>query len=392
MWVFDEKVPPACETEFIQVVQQAGAKGLEVERLLHQLQVDRFALELARLDGTTDTEPPPIKAELLPEEEQAWKQWWRPYRELLHKQGATRSLAEGIRRTGYNVKYLPGVHLGDNVVPVTDLTAAVDEASLLVFVTPHQFLKNVCSEISEHGRLDREARAISLVKGMEVLEDEPYFDLISSVISDTLNLDCSVLMGANLASEIAQEGFSEVTLGYGNPHNAEIFKQLFHTPYFNVTAVEDIEGVELCGTLKNIVALGAGFCDGLQLGNNTKAAILRIGLQEMRKLARTLFPGVKDETFFQSAGVGDLIATCFGGRNRKCAHEFAVDGGRSSWDDIERRLLNGQKLQGVLTSNEVQAVLRRLNLEKEFPLFSTINAIATGQLPVAQLTKSLAST
>merc|ERR1712117_41306 len=99
----------------------------------------------------------------------------------------------------------------------------------------------------------------------------------------------------------------------------------------------------------------------MELGNNTKAAIMRIGLVEMRKLAQACFPSVKTDTFFESAGVADLITTCFGGRNRKCAEAYAksaIAGEPKAWADIEAELLGGQKLQGVLTSHEVQEVLR----------------------------------
>merc|ERR1711920_908276 len=120
---------------------------------------------------------------------------------------------------------------------------------------------------------------------------------------------------------------------------------------------DDIAGVELCGALKNVVALGAGFCDGLGYGGNTKAALIRIGLQEMKAFIRYFYPDVKDATFLESCGVADLITTCYGGRNRKCAEAFAKTG--KSWDVIEKELLNGQKLQGTLTAKEVHEVLSR---------------------------------
>ena len=117
-----------------------------------------------------------------------------------------------------------------------------------------------------------------------------------------------------------------------------------------------------------------GFCDGLGCGANTKAAIVRIGLGEMERFCGDFFSGVQSRTFFQSCGIADLITTCYGGRNRKCAAAFAK-GGRS-WAEIERDLLNGQKLQGTITSKDVHVVLQAKGLTDQFPLFTRIHDIA----------------
>lgn len=289
-----------------------------------------------------------------------------------------------------NVKYLPGIDLGPNLRAVPDLAEACDGSSLLIFVTPHQFIKGLCPSIKPAIKSD--ALAISLIKGMDVTEDG--FKLISSLIEDELKVNCSALMGANIANEIALERFSEATIGYSTGHedSGRLWQKLFHTNYFHVTAVPDVVGCELCGTLKNIVAIGAGIVDGLGLGNNTKAAIMRIGLGEMRRLAQECFPSVQNETFFESAGVADLITTCFGGRNRKCAEAYArgqVDGSPKTWQELETELLGGQKLQGVLTSHEVQEVLKSRNLEAKFPLFTTINRICSGKIPPEAIVKYL---
>lgn len=153
--------------------------------------------------------------------------------------------------------------------------------------------------------------------------------LVSNLISQILSIDVSVLMGANIANEVAQEMFCEATIGYKNKEYAERFKLLFDTPHFRINCVRDVEGVELCGALKNIVAIAAGIVDGLDLGENTKAAIIRIGLAEMKRFI-DLFAPINEserwETFFESCGVADLITTCFGGRNRKLAEAHVRTG------------------------------------------------------------------
>ncbi|KAL6521795.1 hypothetical protein OROGR_018364 [Orobanche gracilis] len=286
-------------------------------------------------------------------------------------------LSEAINRTNENVKYLPGIKLGMNVVANPNLENSVEDADLLVFVTPHQFLDDVCKRLV--GKIRKDAEAISLSKGMEFKREGPC--MISTLISETLGINCCVLMGANIANEIAVEKFSEATVGYRKSKEiAKKWIKLFSTSYFKVSFIEDVEGVELCGTLKNVVAIAAGFVDGLEMGNNTKAAIMRIGLGEMKALSKLLFPSVKDTTFFESCGVADLIATCWG-RNRKCAEAFARNGGKRSFDELEAEMLEGQKLQGVSTAKEVYEVLSHQGWLEPLPLFSTVHEICICRLP-----------
>ncbi|EPZ36414.1 Glycerol-3-phosphate dehydrogenase-like protein [Rozella allomycis CSF55] len=222
-------------------------------------------------------------------------------------------------------RYLPNIKLPGNIVAVPDIVETVRNATILIFVVPHQ-IKNVVS---------RNAKAISLIKGIDVNVGGGIV-LISEVIKDSLSVDVSVLMGANIANEVAQEKFCEATigiyklvsiiLGYADKNNANVFQQLFHTDYFRINVVNDVAGVELCGALKNIVATAAGFADGLRMGDNTKAAIIRIGLLEMRRFCKMFYKGIRDETFFESCGVADLITTCAGGRNRRLAEAKALTG------------------------------------------------------------------
>jgi glycerol-3-phosphate dehydrogenase (NAD+) len=229
--------------------------------------------------------------------------------------------------------------------------------------------------------LKPEAKAISLIKGIDF--DDKGVVLISDIIAKGLSLEVSVLMGANVANEVAQDQFCEATIGCRNPEHRPLYKTLFDAPTFRITVVSDTVGVELCGALKNIVAIGAGFSDGLGFGGNTKAAIIRIGLQEIMRFCKKFYTGVQDATFFESCGVADLITTCFGGRNRKCAEAFVKSG--KSWEDIEKEMLNGQKLQGTLTAAEVYQVLRRTGSVAEFPFFTTVYRIAFAGEPPAKI-------
>ena len=167
-----------------------------------------------------------------------------------------------------------------------------------------------------------------------------------------------------------------------------LWDAVFSAPAFRVSCVDDVAGVSLSGALKNVVALAAGMVDGLGLGGNTKAAVLRIGLGEMRDFCLEFFEGSKADTFAnESAGIADLITTCYGGRNRKCAEEFTRTG--KSFEHIEKTLLKGQKLQGTATAEEVHNFLFARRRTKGYPLFEKVYQICFEGLPPAELVKGL---
>jgi len=187
---------------------------------------------------------------------------------------------------------------------------------------------------------------------------------------------------------MASDAFCETTIGFKDPKNGELFRLAYDDYSLKVGTVQDTVGVELCGALKNIVAIGAGFVDGLGYGGNTKAAIIRIGLKEMVKFCKTFYPndGISDDTFLESCGVADLITTCYGGRNRKCAEAFAAAGKSKSLEVIEAELLGGQKLQGTLTAKEVNHILKMKGMEDEFPFFTTVYKISYEDTPLEAIT------
>ncbi|KAJ0158235.1 Glycerol-3-phosphate dehydrogenase [NAD(+)] [Colletotrichum tanaceti] len=341
-----------------------------------------------------------------------------------------------INKHHENTKYLPGITLPRNIVANPSLQDAVKDSTILIFNLPHQFIGNVCKQL--RGHILPFARGISCIKGVNVSDDG--VSLFSEWIGDGLGIYCGALSGANIASEIAAEKWSETTIAYdpppmdnsraptprsnspnGTPTNGngngiapltpvdmqhrdargrasktkltpvpaeyppldhQIFKQLFHRPYFHVRMVSDVAGVSLGGALKNIVALAAGFVDGRGWGDNAKAAIMRVGLLEMVNFGKEFFgETVHTGTFTEeSAGVADLITSCSGGRNFKCA-KMAVEEGLSV-QDVEKRELNGQMLQGTSTAQEVNSFLKARGLEKKYPLFTAVHGILEGRYSV----------
>ena len=314
-----------------------------------------------------------------------------------------------------NVKYLPGIPLPHNLIAMPSLEDSVKGSTILIFNLPHPFIGGICDQLK--GKILPYARGVSCIKGVAVSNDG--ISLFSEAIGSKLGIYCGALSGANIASEVAQEKFSETTIAYDppsvdsrstTPHGLtptsshanlqhlphtdsssapskvqlkpqpsslplldhDRLKTLFYRPYFHVSMVSDVAGVSLGGALKNIVALGAGFVDGLGWGNNAKAAIMRVGLLEMVKFGKEFFSSsVQAATFTEeSCGVADLITSCSGGRNARCA-KLAIERGVSI-DEVERTELNGQILPGTATAKEVHSFLKSKGREQEYPLFTAV--------------------
>nr|XP_042120537.1 glycerol-3-phosphate dehydrogenase [NAD(+)], cytoplasmic [Peromyscus maniculatus bairdii] len=167
-----------------------------------------------------------------------------------------RKLTEIINTQHENVKYLPGHKLPPNVVAVPDVVQAATGADILIFVVPHQFIGKICDQLKGH--LKASTIGISLIKGVD--EGPNGLKLISEVIGERLGIPMSVLMGANIASEVADEKFCETTIGCKDPAQGQLLKELMQTANFRITVVQEVDTVEICGALK--VRGPRGSCGG----------------------------------------------------------------------------------------------------------------------------------
>ncbi|MGH0185658.1 UNVERIFIED_CONTAM: hypothetical protein FKN15_018652, partial [Acipenser sinensis] len=157
-----------------------------------------------------------------------------------------RKLTEIINTDHENVKYLPGHKLPPNVVAVPDVVDAAKDADILVFVIPHQFIGRLCDTLKDSVKKD--AIGISLIKGVD--EGPEGLKLISAIIREKLGIAMSVLMGANIANEVAEEKFCETTIGCKVKEHGALLKELMQTPNFRITVVQEADVVEICGALK----------------------------------------------------------------------------------------------------------------------------------------------
>jgi len=259
--------------------------------------------------------------------------WTRPARGAKPPEGKTwidegySPLTDVVNTKNENVIYLPGIPLPTSIHANPDIKATVTGANMMIFVIPHNFLAPLVPKMGN--AFAKDAKGISLIKGIEFKDGKPI--LISDMLKIEMakaegnpEVNMSVLMGANVANEVGKGDFAECSIGSTTLDIAKEWVPLFNTPDFKADPVADVAGPELCGALKNVIALGAGFSDGLGFGGNTKAAIIRIGLKEMQKFCEKFYGDrdIKQETFLESCGVADLVTTCFGGRNRKCAEIF----------------------------------------------------------------------
>ena len=267
--------------------------------------------------------------------------------------GAFPDYVEAMRERRENVKFLPGIPLPDGLELCEDLAAAAAGAGLLVAAVPAQFMRGVLRRLA--GCTRRGTPIVSVAKGIEnrtLLRP-------SQIVTDVLGrVPVAALSGPSHCEEVARGLPATVAVASRNQSLASEAQRLFMTERFRVYTNDDVVGVELGGAVKNVIAIAAGICDGLRLGDNAKAALLTRGLAEMTRLGVAM--GARRHTFAGLAGIGDLITTCMSPYGRNRAVGVQIGQGKKL-----KEILAGmeQVAEGVRTTLSVRALARRHRVE-----------------------------
>jgi len=261
-----------------------------------------------------------------------------------------------------------------------EIAAAMHSTEVVVLGVPAQSLRQNIKGIKKH--TSKNMIFVSLAKGLEAETGKRMSEIIIEEITAIPPDNVCVLSGPNLSQEI-NRGLpaSSILAGY-NPEIAEKIKGYFHAPNFAVYTSDDITGVELCGALKNVIALGAGMVDGLGLGNNAKATLITMGWADVILLGVSL--GAQSATFYGLAGFGDLITTCAGSLSRNHYVGREVASGRSL---AEVKASMSNIAEGIDTTTAAYHLADKLGIET--PVINLIYRVLFESLPPVEIANGL---
>ena len=260
---------------------------------------------------------------------------------------------ERLITDGENRQFLPDVAFPSTIQPIVDISQAVKNAYGVLMVVPSHAFHAVLLEIAPH--LSDSAILSWATKGLEPGNGH----LLSQVVEEAIGKrDITVVSGPTFAGEVARGLPTAITVASTNPEHADFMAECLHGDAFRAYTNNDVIGVQVGGSAKNVMAIAAGIADGLGFGANTRAALITRGLAEITRLGIAL--GGQPETFMGLAGLGDLALTCTDNQSRNRRMGLALAAGKS----IEQaREEIGQEVEGVGTAREVYRRAQELNVD-----------------------------
>lgn len=284
---------------------------------------------------------------------------------------------ESLNTTRQNTLYLPGHELHDRVVATHDLKAAVEDVDMIFVAVPSGSFRAVVKQMRPY--LHEGVILISSTKGIEAIT----FRLMSQILAEEVpGARIAVLSGPNLAREIAMRSPTGTVVASNDAEVRKLVQETLRSDTFRVYANDDMLGVELGGSLKNIYAIIAGLADAMGMGHNTISMLITRSLTEMARFGVRL--GADPMTFLGLSGVGDLIVTC----SSPLSRNFRVGKALGEGKDLDL-IINelGQVAEGVNTLKQVKEKADELGVH--MPLASSLYAIIYNKAGIDHIINSL---
>ncbi|KPJ76730.1 MAG: glycerol-3-phosphate dehydrogenase [Deltaproteobacteria bacterium SG8_13] len=279
-----------------------------------------------------------------------------------------------------NRVFLPDITLSPNLKPTNDLAAAVTGKQLLLVVVPSHVMRETAGRMAEF--VTAEMIIVSASKGIENKTHLTMTGVLKEMLPGLSESQLAVLSGPSFAREVAQQLPTAVTVASRELSVAERVQHVFATERFRVYTNDDVMGVELGGSVKNVIAIAAGIIDGLGMGLNTRAALITRGQTEIRRLGVAM--GANPRTFTGLAGIGDLILTCTGTLSRNHTIGYQIGQGEKLADLLSKMRMVAE---GVKTAESVYNLSRRIGVE--MPICEEIYRILYEDLPPLEAVQRL---
>ncbi len=248
-------------------------------------------------------------------------------------------------------KLLPGIRIPDDIVITGDIACAAHK-DIVVIATPSKAVRETCRLIAP--LLDENTTAVCISKG---LEQDTLKDMYE-IMTEELSCPAVILSGPSHAEEVGRGEVTTVVAASKNRKAAEYIQHTLMNNVFRIYVSDDVVGVELGGSLKNVIALAAGICDGLGLGDNAKAALMTRGLAEIARLGVAM--GGRQETFAGLSGVGDLIVTCTSMHSRNRRAGILIGKGATAEQAVQEV---GMTVEGIGSTKTAYMLAEKVGVE-----------------------------
>ncbi|MBD3367880.1 MAG: NAD(P)H-dependent glycerol-3-phosphate dehydrogenase [Candidatus Eisenbacteria bacterium] len=256
---------------------------------------------------------------------------------------------ERLERDRENAKFLPGVPIPRDIRITGDIGTCLDGCEAAVFAVPSHAVRDVAGRAGEH--IEPGTTVVNVAKGIENETLMRMSEVLSEVLDRPGSRAIASLVGPSHAEEVSRGLPTTIVSSALDEGTAVRVRELFMMETLRVYTNTDLVGVELGGSLKNIIAIAAGICDGLGYGDNTKGALLTRGLAELTRLGVAL--GGRPETFAGLSGMGDLITTCISRHSRNRYVGEAIAGGRALDEILEDMVMVAEGVRTTRSANEL---------------------------------------